>query len=389
MNQPKVSVVTVTYNQEQFLEQTLDSVLAQQTDFDVELIVSDDHSDDRTADMIRQYAHRYPQIRPILRGKNVGVVTNVVAALREVRGEYVALCEGDDFWTDPTKLARQVELLDSRPDLGLCFHPVRILDEQAPEDDLRFPDPGESTEWTVERLLSRNFIQTNSVMYRRRDYADLPTDAMPLDWFLHLFHARAGGIGFLDRPMATYRRHAGGVWSGTAADSLARTRRYGLAQLGFADAALRLFADSDLDLTPLRGRALAIYTALAEADQVDGTDLFERGLARYPRCAATVISALRADLERFRGYADERASELWAAQERAKATRERLERTQARVERLQGKNRQLTEQVARLKGKSADPEAHRAGREGAYSSVLRCARAAVGRRLGSLRRHRA
>lgn len=377
MQPPKVSVVIVTFNQAGYVEQALASVVGQRTDFDVEIIVADDASEDGTAEIVRRFAAADPRIRMILRPQNVGAMANVVGALRETRGTYLALCEGDDFWTDETKLQQQADLLDGRPELAMCFHPVRILDEESGDADALYPSATESREFILRRLVARNYIQTNSVMYRRLDYSELPVDVMPLDWYLHLFHARHGEIGFLDQVMATYRRHAGGIWAGTVGKRVIRTRKYGLAQLGFAEATLRLLGDVEVDLAPVSARILDVYGALEEADRADGSDLLAQGFARYPQCAKFALDSLQAELGPLReraAAATELASELRAERARFETVRRKYRRTQRRLERAQRSVKR--QQVATARHQRQ------------HASLTRCFRTALRGRLRSVRRRR-
>jgi glycosyltransferase involved in cell wall biosynthesis len=354
-SRPKVSVVTITYNQEKFARTALDGIVAQVTDFDVEVIVADDCSRDGTPRVVTEYAERHPDlIRPVLREKNLGMTLNFIDVLQTVRGDYIAMCEGDDFWNDPNKLQRQVDLLETNPRLALCFHPVHLLDEEASDDSHFFPDPDDTEGWTVERLLVHNFIQTNSVMYRRLpSYASVPANAMPLDWYMHLLHAREGGIGFLAEPMATYRRHGASEWWSTSSNRLGRTRRYGLDQLGFEDALLKLFESTDYDLTASRARAVAQLDALREADRQDGTDLFAQGLARYPRVVAAALDALQRDLKQ----ADENVMILNHGVETARSENRRVQR---RLENAQERIATLQAKVAELDRKDGEGLANRA-----------------------------
>lgn len=138
-----------------------------------------------------------------------------------VRGEYVALCEGDDYWTDPLKLQKQADFLDINSGCSICFHPVRVMWENGEYADSVFPDGkllAKVGRLNFLALLKRNFIQTNSVVYRWRfkneSLSLIPRRIMPGDWFLHLLHAQCGEIGFLPEVMGVYRKHPGGVWNG-------------------------------------------------------------------------------------------------------------------------------------------------------------------------------
>lgn len=210
---PKVSVVSISYNQEAYIEKALQSFVDQKTTFPIEVIIADDCSTDGTAKIIQKYADNFPDIvKPILRKKNVGAIPNLKDALQHATGKYIALCEGDDYWTDTSKLQKQADLLDKNRQLGLCFHPVRVFFENHEQPDSVFPEKDFVDGYTVANLLQRNFIQTNSVMYRKQNYDKLPKDILPGDWYLHLYHAQFGKIGFIDEVMSAYRRHPGGLW---------------------------------------------------------------------------------------------------------------------------------------------------------------------------------
>lgn len=140
---PKVSIVSTTHNQAGYARQAFDSFLDQQTDFPVEIIVADDASTDATPAIIREYAERYPHVfRPIFRTENLGLNGNLTGALSAARGEYVALCEADDYWIDPLKLSKQVAFLDRHPKTTVCFHPVRVIWEDGHAKDSKFPGSG-------------------------------------------------------------------------------------------------------------------------------------------------------------------------------------------------------------------------------------------------------
>ena len=175
--------------------------------------------------IIKEYADKYPDlIKPIYQKENLW--NKEESASKDyiypmIQGEYVALCEGDDYWTDPLKLQKQVDFLDAHPDYSICFHPVLVHWEDNSVPDTYYPTRKQLKKikkLNLKNLLKQNFIQTNSVVYRWRfhnESADLiPTGILPGDWFLHLIHAQVGKIGFLPEVMATYRRHSNGIWTG-------------------------------------------------------------------------------------------------------------------------------------------------------------------------------
>jgi glycosyltransferase involved in cell wall biosynthesis len=224
----KLSVIVITYNHEPFIRQALDSVLAQQTDFDFEVLISEDCSTDATRRIIQQYAEAYPnQIRLLLSEKNECSGIVVERALVAAQGEYVAFLDGDDYWTSPHKLQMQVDFMESFPELSLSWHNVQEVDSEGR------PIPGEiPVEPTRKRLnfktMLRYPIEANpmAVMIRRSAafpipawYRDCPTGDTPL-WLLCV---REGFGGYLDGVLGNYRIHSGGAMSG-----LDRVRRHDL-----------------------------------------------------------------------------------------------------------------------------------------------------------------
>lgn len=220
---PKLSVICLTYNHAKFIRQTLDSFVMQKMTFPFEVIIHDDASIDGTADIIREYERKYPDIiKPIYQSENQWVKKHIWREIvfPLVKGKYVIYCEGDDYFTDENKLQKQVDFLDSHPDYSVCFHPVAVKYEDKSSPDEVFPSDSllkELSDMSLNSLLRCNFMQTNSVMYRWRFHKDslslLPDYIQPGDWFLHLLHAQVGKIGFLPDIMAVYRKHQGGIWA--------------------------------------------------------------------------------------------------------------------------------------------------------------------------------
>lgn len=218
---PKVSILTTTYNHEAYIADAVESMLMQETDFPYELVIGEDCSTDDTRAILFDFKERHPdQIRLLLREENVGRRRNWMETLDACQGDYVAILEGDDYWTDSCKLQRQVDFLDSHPACALCFHPVLKHFEEDDRPDHRFvPRPGKST-YTMRDLLERNFIATCSVMFRNGlvdRFPDWYRTVPAGDWPLHVLNAQHGEIGYIDRVMAVHRVHEGGVWSPHAA----------------------------------------------------------------------------------------------------------------------------------------------------------------------------
>ena len=122
MEMPLVSVCMTTYNHEPYIAEAIESVLAQQTSFGVELVVGEDCSTDRTAAICREYAAKYPdRIRLVTSPENVGWRANYRRTFEACRGKYVAYLDGDDWWCDPRKLQMQADLMESDPGCGMCY----------------------------------------------------------------------------------------------------------------------------------------------------------------------------------------------------------------------------------------------------------------------------
>lgn len=210
------SICCITYNHEGYIAQALDGFLIQETSFPFEIIVGEDCSADRTRHIVLEYQARYPQlIRLVTSETNVGMRQNGKRTRAAARGKYIALCEGDDYWTDPCKLQKQVDFLDSHPDCAVCFHNVTVFYDAAIEPrNLCAPDQKEIS--TLRDLLQKNFIATCSVVFRSGLARELPPWYYELpvgDWPLHVLNAQHGTIGYLNDVMAVHRVHSEGAWS--------------------------------------------------------------------------------------------------------------------------------------------------------------------------------
>ncbi|GAW66657.1 glycosyl transferase family protein [Geoanaerobacter pelophilus] len=214
----KLSVLIITYNHEKFIAQALDSVLMQTVNFDYEIVIGEDCSTDGTRDIVLAYLDAHPdKIRLLLPEKNLGMHRNFVETYRACRGEYLALLDGDDYWSSRDKLQQQVDFLDANPGCAICFHPVAIATAEDPSASVTFPEGFDRAVSTLEDLVVENFIPTCSAVARGGLITEFPEWFFSLrqgDWPFHVMNAQHGDIGFLNDTMAVYRVHAGGVWSG-------------------------------------------------------------------------------------------------------------------------------------------------------------------------------
>ena len=234
-----VSVLCTAYNHEKYLREALDSMVNQQTDFAYEILVSDDVSTDSTPDIIRDYAARYPdKIRPFLLTENLysqGRDVYYEVFFPAARGKYTAFCEGDDFWTDPTKLQRQVDFLEAHPDYTACVHNTELMKyEGARADDslvtrdadcdMEFFDilPGMSHAWHTSSLLGRTDLLADPP-----DFYDIAAEAGFGDFPYALWLRLNGKIRFLARFMSCYRLSSGtDSWSADQEKQTSRRTRF-------------------------------------------------------------------------------------------------------------------------------------------------------------------
>jgi glycosyltransferase involved in cell wall biosynthesis len=214
----KVSVLVMTYNHAEFITQALDSALMQETRFPYEIIVSEDCSTDGTREIVQAYHRRFPEkIRLILSDHNLASNAVVVRGIDAARGQYVALLDGDDYWTSPYKLQKQADFLDSHPECALCFHNARVLHDDGSQEPWLWTPAHHPQITTLADLWMGNYIATCSTMFRRGLFPQLPAwyeSFFPItDWPLHILNAEHGKIGYLNEVMGVYRYHSGGYYS--------------------------------------------------------------------------------------------------------------------------------------------------------------------------------
>ena len=215
----KVSVSITAYDHEPYIAQAIEGALAQETDFDFEVVVGDDCSTDGTREVILDLARRHPgRIRTIFPDKNYGDGGKRVflETIRACRGRYIATMDGDDYWTSPRKLQLQVDLLESHPDCSMCFHDVLKVYDDGSRPPSRYNGPASKRLWTLDDTLERCFVAACSPLFRREVLDGLPPWYLDLpfgDWPLYVLAARQGPIAYLDEVMGVYRVHAGGMWS--------------------------------------------------------------------------------------------------------------------------------------------------------------------------------
>jgi glycosyltransferase involved in cell wall biosynthesis len=228
MNSPIVSICCVTYNQVAYIREAINGFLNQKTDFPYEICLGEDGSTDGTAEICKEYAKNYPdKIRLFLRDRKDVIYINGQATgrynfletLKECSGKYIAICEGDDYWTDPYKLQKQVEWLENYPDYAISTHNVSLKNEN---NAVNYVNKNRSV--LEEDIHISSIIEdgspgaTCSIVLRRSVVEDLPPWAKILgnfDWPLQLLAVSKGKMKYFNDVMGVYRIHAGGVSSGS------------------------------------------------------------------------------------------------------------------------------------------------------------------------------
>lgn len=210
---PLVSIICFCYNHEQFVEKALKSIISQNTDFEFEVIIHDDASTDSSQRIIESFKDNYPKIlKPIFQKENQasqerGRVSKI--CYRSAKGKYIALCEGDDYWTDTFKLQKQVDFLEENNTYSLCFHRATVINEKG--DSWQFKT-NYKNEYNGKDLFSEWFIPTASVVFKNvtLDY-DFLFGNIKGDLSLFLELAQYGKMKFINEDMSVYRKHEGGV----------------------------------------------------------------------------------------------------------------------------------------------------------------------------------
>ncbi len=213
----KVSVCMITYNHENYIKEAIEAVLNQKTTFEIELIIANDNSPDSTDQIIKKIISEHPNGSKIIYTKNdtnIGMMPNFTKALKNCSGKYIALCEGDDYWTSDVKLQKQVDFLENNNDFAICFHKVGIDKNGELIDDYITSTVNPKT--TIYDLAKGNYIHTCSVVYRNHLFDNFPDYfyVSPVgDYFLHLLNSQYGAIYYIDEKMANYRVHETSYWS--------------------------------------------------------------------------------------------------------------------------------------------------------------------------------
>lgn len=211
----KLSVCMITYNHEKYIAQAIEGCLMQKTDFPVEIVIGEDCSTDKTRSICLEYKNKYPdKIKLLLPEKNLGMMGNLVETLNACDGEFVAWCEGDDYWTDPKKLQKQVDFLDANKEYAICSHGVQIVHQNADKQPQIWSRKWiKNKEATIEDIIVYGGGATCSLIWRNKIFGELPdwfSEQKGGDWSLQILCASKGKMKYIPDVMGVYRIHNNG-----------------------------------------------------------------------------------------------------------------------------------------------------------------------------------
>lgn len=306
-----ISIMMLTYNHARYISQAIESVLSQDCQYAFELIICDDASTDGTQDIARRYAEKDNRIVLSLQPTNTQFGKNFVDGCARIRGTYVAFCEGDDYWTDPHKLQKQVSFLEEHPDFSISAHKVQmlIMDEGQPSSQKQFIYKDCSADeqrirdgiFYADEAIANYYFQTGSLVLRWRFTKGLPDwfrQRMMFDHFMFMLHAVEGKIKYFDEAMSVWRRHGGGyTWL--------QTQDKGLFFQKEGDDWIRMYQNMDAFFSKrftwqIRERILLALRSIAENCMTTGNvdqlrDLIDKYAAEFDRVLkdAVLLDALR------------------------------------------------------------------------------------------------
>lgn len=208
----KLSVLVVAYNQERYIRQCLDGIVGQRTNFEYEVVIGEDYSTDTTRTICEEYARKYSNVRLLSSDSgNLGYESNWSRTLKECRGEYIATCEGDDYWTDMSKLQFQVDYMEAHPECGLCYTDCDIVydDENRVETaifrqglavlDSKNPMRGYGYKGNVSWVIRREVVP----------FVEIPKDCTDVPLIIMYEAFRHFKFGYIDRVTSIFRKHSG------------------------------------------------------------------------------------------------------------------------------------------------------------------------------------
>jgi glycosyltransferase involved in cell wall biosynthesis len=213
---PTVSVVMITYNHEKYIQEAIEGVLMQNCDFDIEFIIANDKSTDHSDQVILNHLSKVDTSKHIKveytnHAVNKGMMSNFIWALKQAQGKYIALCEGDDYWTDPFKLQKQVNFLNKNEDFnGISSNSIVLLEKN--KEERLFKNTEKDRVLNIEDFLSNRFFHTASFMFKNvLEFSEEFKNVLSGDRLLFLVVASKGKIFYKNETTCVYRKNDGGI----------------------------------------------------------------------------------------------------------------------------------------------------------------------------------
>jgi glycosyltransferase involved in cell wall biosynthesis len=221
LDNPLVSICCITYNHEKFISKAINGFLMQETNFSYEILIGEDCSTDNTREIVEKLVLKNPgRIRLFANEQNLGTRKNARNIRKNTRGKYIAVCEGDDYWTDRHKLQKQVNIMEKNPELSLCFHSAKVVTSRGIPAGTRFKPFNTSGIHNASDIIriAGGGIPTQSKVYRKTSMMNLPEwhkNAHIGDMASDLYLSSLGPVYYINEPMSVYRLGAKGSWTRT------------------------------------------------------------------------------------------------------------------------------------------------------------------------------
>lgn len=218
---PLLSILCITYNHDKFIGEAIDSWLEQKIDFKIEIIIGDDCSTDNTVQEIKKYLKSNNYIKLIERGKNIGFMNNFIDTYKQCNGKYIAICEGDDYWSDKNKLQMQVDFLENNKDYVLTHTNVFTLNNENKLTQLK-PD----NYCSKNNIYNKNEISTLTAVFRNfnLDFSEKWSQFMMADWPLWISLSEKGRFKYFGEKTGVYRINPTGIWQNGWKDKVGSDR---------------------------------------------------------------------------------------------------------------------------------------------------------------------
>lgn len=220
MNQ-LLSILCITYNHDKFIGEAIESWLEQKTDFQIEIIIGDDCSTDKTVYEVKKHLKIHNNIKLIERAKNIGFINNFIETYKQCNGKYIAICEGDDYWIDKNKLQMQVDFLENNNNYVLTHTNVFTLNNEKKLCQLK-PDS-----YNYENnIYNKNEISTLTAVFRNFniDFSEKWSQFMMADWPLWITLSEKGRFKYFDKKTGVYRINETGIWQNGWKDKIGSER---------------------------------------------------------------------------------------------------------------------------------------------------------------------